>query len=185
MNSIRQHIRCGRRAAAVLLLLLLPGVPAAAQIDEYQAKAIFLYKVTSFVEWPARALNGPGEPLTICVLGQTPFEEVLRSTVKNKQIEGRGFTVRQAADARQIAGCHLLFVSAGGMKRFRAMREEFNAITGVLVMGESEGFATEGGVINFKLVDGRFRVEINLAEAKREKLVINSRLLGLAEVVGK
>ncbi len=172
-------------AAAVALLPLLLCATSSAQLDESQAKAWFLYKVAAFVEWPTGAFKGQAESVAICVMGQTPFEQALGRTVKSKQVEGRGFTVRQAADAKELAGCHVLFVSAPGLKRFRALRSELSAVTGVLIVGESEGFAGEGGVINFKLVDGRFRVEINVAEARREKLVINSRLLGMADVVGK
>ncbi len=173
------------RAAALLMLPLLLSATATAQLEESQAKAWFLYKVAAFVEWPTGAFKGEAQSVAICVMGQTPFEQALGRTVKNKQVEGRGFTVRQAADAKEIAGCHLLFVSAPGLRRFRALRNELRAVTGVLIVGESEGFADEGGVINFKLVDGRFRVEINVAEAKREKLVINSRLLGMADLVGR
>ena len=39
--------------------------------------------------------------------------------------------------------------------------------------------------MNFKLEGGRLRIEVNLAEALRERLVINSRLLGMADVVGR
>ena len=184
MNWIWRQTRLARGAAVALLLLPLCAI-SSAQLNESQAKAWFLYKVASFVEWPAGAFKSEAQSVAICVMGQTPFEEFLGRTVKNKQVEGRGFTVRQAADAKEIAGCHLLFVSTPGLKRFRALRNELNAVTGVLIVGESEGFAAEGGVINFKLVDGRFRVEINVAQAKREKLVINSRLLGMADVVGR
>ncbi len=185
MTWIWRQTRLAHGAAVALLLLLLLCATSSAQLDESQAKAWFLYKVAAFVEWPTGAFKGQAESVAICVMGQTPFEQALGRTVKSKQVEGRGFTVRQAADAKEIAGCHVLFVSAPGLKRFRALRSELSAVTGVLIVGESEGFAGEGGVINFKLVDGRFRVEINVAEARREKLVINSRLLGMADVVGR
>ena len=181
MNWMRGRTRSVLGAAA----LLLPFAPAGAQLDEYQAKAVFLYKAANFVEWPAGVFKGEAESLVICVMGRTPFERTLDGIVRNKKLDGRAFAVRQAADAKQIAGCHLLFVSAPGLRRFRALRRELSALTGVLVVGESEGFAAEGGVINFKVTDGRLRVEINVAEAKREKLVINSRLLGMADVVGR
>lgn len=157
-----------------------------AELEEYQAKAVFLYKFASFIEWPPEALRRGGDAMTVCILGESPFERTLGATVRNKQVDGRGFAVRQVADAKQAAGCHMLFVTGQGLKRYRSLRSELAASTGLLVVGESEGFAaTEGGVINFKLIDGRLRIEINVAEAKRERLVINSRLLGMADLVGR
>jgi hypothetical protein len=173
-----------------ILLTILTGAlcladSPAAELDEYQAKAVFVYNFAKFVEWPPEAFKDGNDSLVICVLGRTPFEQTLDNTVRNKQIDGRGFAVRQVADAKQVTGCHLLFVTGPGLKSFRSLRHELQSLTGLLVVGESEGFVSEGGVINFKLTGRRLRIEINVAEAKREKLVINSRLLGLADVVGK
>src|SRR5262249_31416820 len=36
---------------------------------ESQVKAAFVYNFARFVEWPSEALDPPGSPLTICVLG--------------------------------------------------------------------------------------------------------------------
>lgn len=171
------------------LLAMLAGALCLAdsprELDEYQAKAAFVYNFAKFVEWPPESFKDETESLGICVLGRTPFAETLDGIVKNKQIDGRGFAVRLVADAKQVPGCHLLFVTGPGLKTFRSLRPELQELTGLLVVGESEGFALEGGVINFKLAGGRLRIEINVAEARRERLVINSRLLGLADVVGR
>jgi hypothetical protein len=56
-------------------------------------------------------------------------------------------------------------------------------VTGILSVGETDGFATDGGVINFKLDDGRVRFEINVDAAEREQLHISSKLLSLAQIV--
>ena len=173
------------RAFGVAALCVFASSAAAvsAELDEYQAKAAFLYKFTKFVEWPEGAFKAPADSVAICVLGETPFEQSVDATVRNKQVDGRAFAVRQVSDAKQVAGCHLLFVASHGVKRFRTLRAELTAVPGLLVVGESEGFAAEGGVINFKLSGGRLRIEINVAAARHAGLVINSRLLGMADLV--
>ena len=55
--------------------------------------------------------------------------------------------------------------------------------SGVLTIGEAEGFAAQGGIINFKMEEGRVRFEINVEAATRENLRISSKLLTLAEIV--
>ena len=54
---------------------------------------------------------------------------------------------------------------------------------GILTVGETQGFAADGGVINFKLDDGRVRFEINVDAAEHEQLHISSKLLSLAQIV--
>ena len=50
-------------------------------------------------------------------------------------------------------------------------------------MGETEGFAQRGGVINFTKVGDKIRFEINPEAAKRAQLKISSRLLRIATLV--
>jgi hypothetical protein len=55
----------------------------------------------------------------------------------------------------------------------------------VLTVGETDNFAAEGGIINFKIEAGSVRVQINLEAARRQQLRISSKLLSLAEIVEK
>jgi hypothetical protein len=50
-------------------------------------------------------------------------------------------------------------------------------------VGEKEGFAAEGGCMNFYLDDKRVRFEINPDAVKRARLKASSRLLQLARIV--
>jgi hypothetical protein len=121
--------------------------------------------------------------MTVCVLGQDPFEGALEQAVNGKTVEGRPFLVRQVSDV-SARGCQILFVSAAERQRFRSNAGDQKA-SGVLTVGESQGFAADGGVMNFKLVDGKVRIEVNLAAAEQGRLRISSKLLSLADIVKK
>ena len=177
------------RLVAILAVLLMAAScvsPAAfAQpTNEYQVKAAFLYNFAKFVDWPAQSFKSPEEPITICVQGQNPFGSMLEEMVNGKTLQGRGFLVRNIFDVQQAGGCHILFVSASERKHVASILAAIRT-PGVLTVGESEGFAAEGGVINFKLEDGKVRFEINLEAAARKGLQIRSNLLSLAQIVKK
>jgi hypothetical protein len=53
----------------------------------------------------------------------------------------------------------------------------------VLTIGETPGFARNGGIINLILEDNKVRFEVNVAAAKEAELNISSRLLALARIV--
>lgn len=178
-----RHFRSVLALAVAAACFALPAMPARA-LDEYQAKAIFLYKFATFVEWPEGALSDRTTPIALCVLGQSPLTPILDAAVRNKQVEGRGFLVRQVAIAPDVQGCHMLFVAGGSVARFQQLRPDLPA-SGLLVVGESDGFALDGGIINLQLHDGRLQVQINVQAAKQARLAINSRLLGMAELVRK
>ena len=90
--------------------------------------------------------------------------------------------VREIADVQPGGGCQILFVTAAERKRFRAAALRIRG-SGILTVGETQGFTGDGGVLNFKLDDGKLHFEIDLNAAAREHLHISSKLLSLAQIV--
>jgi hypothetical protein len=171
-----------------LILVLILGFPAAAalwaQVEEYRVKAFFLYNFTRYVEWPPEAFKSANDPIVICILGESPFGDAMEEAIRGKEVAGRRLAVRSITGAPAGYPCHVLFVAAGEEKRFRTLAGTLRQ-SPVLTVGETGGFASEGGVINFKLEDGKLRFEINPETAAKDHLRISSKLLNLAQIVGK
>lgn len=151
-------------------------------MDEYQVKAAFVYNFAKFVEWPPEEFKTPKDPILVCVLGHNPFGTSLEDVIRGKTIEGRGFAFRQVANVEQADACQILFVSSEDGKRFRALARSLKT-AGILTVGEMQGFAADGGIINFKLDGDRVRFEINVDAAEHAQLHISSKLLNLAQIV--
>jgi hypothetical protein len=172
-----------RRALAALLVSV--GGPAAAQplvTGEYEVKAAFLYNFAKFIEWPEGAFRSPREPLTFCVFGEDAFGRELESTVDGKTVQGRQVVIRRPSQIPGLEACRILFISSSERPRF----EQILASVGhhpVLTVGEEEGFARTGGIINFVVQSNRVRFEINQGAAERAGLKISSRLLELGQRV--
>jgi hypothetical protein len=178
-------LKCGRHT--IRLLLLLTGaaqlaVGQAQSLDEYQVKAAFLYNFAKFVEWPAGAFKSPSGPIVICVFGRSPLGQSLEQAVNGKQIDGHGLAIRQISDLREIGACNLLFVAASEKKRLVAVLELVKTES-VLTVGETANFGMAGGIINFKLDDGKVGLEINAHAAQRARLQISSKLMSLAKII--
>ncbi len=92
--------------------------------------------------------------------------------------------MRQIPDISAKPDCHILFVCAAEPKRFQSIAGSLMGLA-MLTVGESPGFATDGGVVNFKLEGGKVRFEINMDAAEQAQLHISSKLLSLAEVIRK
>jgi hypothetical protein len=168
------------------LCLLAGAAPFAAgqaqSIDEYQVKAAFLYNFVKFVDWPAEEFKNPSDPIVICVLGRNPFGTLLESSVAGKHVGGRSLVVRAMQDLHEAAACQLLFIAASEKKRVSTIIDVVRTDS-VLTVGESPNFTGAGGIINFKLEEGKVGLEINVYAAHRAKLQISSKLLSLARVI--
>lgn len=160
-----------KRTAQLLLVgvlwgLGLCGMEAQAQeggVSEYTVKAAFIAKFPQFVKWPA----GGGSP-TVGVLGGDPFGGALDRVAK----------VKRASRVEDLKGCQIVFISKSAGSAGAILPGL--AGTNVLTVGESEGFARQGGVIGFTLDGDKVRFEINLGAARRNGLVIDPRLAQLA-----
>jgi hypothetical protein len=156
--------------------------PPSGRVDEYQVKAAFLYNFAKFITWPAQTFTSLHDPLTICVMGDTVLRRVLENGIAGKEIEGRRLVVRTISELAQIGGCQILFVSASEQGRVPSILAGCKT-RGVLTVGELEGFAAQGGVINFSVEDDKVRFEINLGAANEQQLQISSKLLSLSRIV--
>jgi len=170
------------RLKRLILGLLLATAAQGQSAQEYRVKAAFLLNFARFVEWPPQEFKNATDPIAICVVGQNPFGSALEEAVTGKRVEGRTFLVRQLSSGQPVTGCQLLFVSASERNRLRAILGEIK-IDGVLTVGDTDTFASEGGMINFKIEAGRVRLQVNVEAAEGAKLRISSTLLSLAQIV--
>jgi hypothetical protein len=132
------------------------------------------------VEWPASAIQG--NDLDICVLGRDPFGSTLDETVAGRTVGNRTVRARRVSSTAGARGCNILFVSRSAQSEVDAVVSSFSG-SPVLLVGEQDRFAREGGMINFVEVDNKVRFEINEAAAKKAGLKISSQLLKLATIV--
>ena len=178
-------MRLGFALAFIILISIvdLSGLIAQTKAaTEYQVKAAFLYNFAKFVDWPPSAFSDAKQPLDICVYGRDPFGTALEDALLGKTIGERRVGLGRAMQFQDLAGCHVVFVSASAHE---SAAELANRLKGraVLLVGESEGFAASGGAIQFTIEDNRVHFVINPDAADRAGLKISSKLLALAKIV--
>jgi hypothetical protein len=78
--------------------------------------------------------------------------------------------------------CHILFISSYEKRHIQEILKSIKGLN-ILTIGDTDGFARKGIVINFYTEGQKIRFEINLDAAKRANLTISSRLLSLARIV--
>ena len=149
---------------------------------EYQIKAVFLYNFALFVDWPPAAFSGPQAPLVIGILGDDPFGPYLDAAVTGERVNGRALEIRRYKRVSDIKECHVIFISRSESGR---MGEVLNALRGrgILTVGDTADFNTEGGAIRLAVENSKVRLKIDLEHAKEAHLTISSKLLGPAEIV--
>jgi hypothetical protein len=183
------HLRQIRRASIFAIItcwLFFIACPRALSQKEegaeYPVKLAFLYNFTKFVEWPPDAYREPGAPLVICIVGRDPFSEILEAELRARNVGGHPVQLKTFKANDKLSVCHIVFVPATEKHQAdRIVRGLKGSPT--LTVGETEGFAVLGGIINLTVEANKVHFEVNRLAAERAGLKISSGLLSIAKIV--
>jgi hypothetical protein len=171
--------------AACLLALAMttsaPGWLLAQGASGAEIKAAFLLNFAKFVQWP----DGGGPPeraFTIGVLGDDAVADALRELSRGKAAGHRPVLARRVTIKDGLADLHILFVGEAEEPRVAEVLRRANAGS-VVTVSDLDRFCALGGIIQFRSERDRVRFDINLDQAERLGLVIDSKLLALARTV--
>ncbi len=164
------------------IVMGLAQTSAMAASKEYEVKAAFLFHFTQFVEWPDSAFADPNAPFCIGVLGDDSFGGALDEIVKDESVGRHKIVIKRSRQTADLKGCQILFISNSEKDHVAQILSSLDD-SGILTVGETDGFAGQGGIINFYLEENKVRFEINPGTAKHHGLKISSQLLGLGRIV--
>lgn len=169
---------------ACAILLIVPSQACAQGNDEaeYRVKLAFLYNFTQFVQWPPEAFSSPGSTLTICVAGQDPFKGEIEQSLRGRTAGGHPIQIRKLKPDDEVKTCQILFVRSSEMKTAVKLISGLKG-SSTLTIGETAGFAAQGGLINLIRDQNKLHFEVNLGAAAQTHLKISSKLLALARIV--
>ncbi len=175
-----------KKGCAGLFFFLLSGLYVSGQAPppsrEYQLKAVFLFNFTQFVEWPQNAFASPADPFVIGILGDDPFGNYLEETVAGEYVMGHPLVIHHYHSTKDIANCHILFISSWDIKKVKDMLAE-TTVRNMLTVSDMDNFASLGGMIGFINYDNKIKLQIKPAAAKNANLNISSKLLRLADII--
>jgi len=149
---------------------------------EYEIKAAFIYNFAKFTDWPDGTFtDDTNATITLCVICQDSFDDIVDS-LRGKIVKNKKLVVKQCKQVQNIDECQIIFIRSSDSIKWRQTLETVENRK-VLTIGEMEGFAQFGGMINFIIVNNKVRFEINIDAAKRAGLKLSSKLLKLANIV--
>lgn len=167
----------------ILLLLLVFNVAAAGEEDEYFVKSVLIERISLFVNWPeSTGITDTSRPFVIGIIGENPFGAVIDRVYSHRKIKGKKVEILDVRKLNQVPDCHVLFISASYQKllpQILAVTKEYP----VLTIGDTPGFAQQGVLVNFVVINGRLHFEINETALRAVPLTVRSRLLGIAKIV--
>ena len=174
-----RHV-CMVLAICAGILAVSAGAARGQVAREYSIKAAFLYNLAKFTEWPK---GTDGGAFSVCVVGEDPFGQDLDTIAATKTVGDQTLAVHRFRSPEHITACRILFVSRSEAHRLDAILARTGR-SATLLVGDTEGFAENGIMINFYVDQDKIRFEINETAVTEANLKISSKLLRIARIVG-
>jgi hypothetical protein len=181
--------RTARSCSAVFafVLLGLPAVPSLAAEDSLSAlKVAFIYRFTSFIDWPEAA---PGAPFSVCVIADPSMGRALSVLARQGRAVGdRPIRILQGDVPLADGGCEILFIGSAAEHRLADILAQ-SAAKPTLLLGDTPGLARRGVAIELfqrpTVLRNRLRLgfRINPRALKGRGLMVSAQLYQVGEVV--
>jgi hypothetical protein len=177
VRALRRRSRCAPviGLASALSMAFLLAAQEIAPLD--RVRASFLLEFPEFVEWPSAAWQA-SRTFQLCTAAPNPVEGALQDLIGDAQVRGRAVILRRLQGSDDPTLCHLLFVPRSRTDQLDIVRRTHGRP--VLTVGDGDEFLTHGGVIQLRVVEGRVRFAINVANADVNGIRLRSQLLALA-----
>lgn len=166
-------------AGLLIVLLVTSPETSAQQTADYAIQANIIYHFTKYIDWPDYKKSGD---FIIGIIGDTRLYDELKKSIANKMVGNQKIIVIKFSSSVTSFNCHILFIpdnESGSIKKIVSR----TAGTSTLLVSESEGLAKKGGCINFIIVSGHLKLEINKNNIEQRELSIASELLQLGKIV--
>ncbi len=146
--------------------------------QEAKYKALYTYNFTKQIEWPAADKSGN---FVICVIGNSEVYNQLRDLTNLKKVGTQAIEVLKLKSIEELPKCHILFLASSESSAAK-MEEVTSKLQGTstLILTERSGSLEKGSCINFKVIDGKIKFEVNKEATSERKLQISTQLLNMA-----
>jgi hypothetical protein len=168
----------------IILIALTPSFTPDNQGDKVDTKAkikaVYIYNFTKYIEWPA---DYQASDFTIAILGenQSLYNE-LTNMSKVKKVDNKPFKIKLISDVSEIGKSHIVYIPDENRSNLAKALVNTKGKS-ALIVTETTGYAKKGASINFIILGGTQKFELNKSTAESNNLKVSSTLANIAVLV--
>ncbi len=151
---------------------------SAEEAENYTFKTLFVYQFSKYIQWPKQS-----DRTVIGILdGNKDIIASFKKMAVKKSVSGSSIEVQNYSSVAAMENCHILFVPKKNSNMLKAILAKYGN-SPVLIVTESDGLAKKGSCINFRIMNGKLKFEMNLGNMKKAGLKVPQQLTNLAILV--
>jgi YfiR/HmsC-like len=142
----------------------------------YEVHGQMIYNFIKYIQWPNEAESGD---FVVGILGEDDVFNMLKSYYDGKPIRSKKYSIRKIQSAEEASTCQVVYVGKNKAGQFDNVKQ---AVSGkpILTITDSSNLGKKGSCINFKVIDGKLKFELNQASVSASSLKIAGQLSSMA-----
>lgn len=145
----------------------------------HEIHAAMVYNFIKYVQWPD---GDQGGEFVVGVIGDDNVFNTLKQWYDGKPKGSKKYVIKKLGSADESGVCQVVYVGKSKSKEFENIK---TSTTGkaVLTVTDGNGLGQKGSCINFKVVDGKLKFELNQGVVTGANLKISSQLSSMAILI--
>jgi len=162
-----------------IFALCLAWVVQAQEKPLHEIHSAMLYNFIKYVQWPN---EGEGGEFVVGVMGEDDVFNTLKQWYDGKPKGSKKYVIKKLASAADASGCAVVYLGKNKSNQFDQIK---GSITGkpVLTITNGNGLGQKGSCINFKVIDGKLKFEMNQGTFGSANLKVSSQLSSMAILI--
>lgn len=152
-------------------------LPVAAQSQE-KIYAVFMQTFVKGIHWPEVSSG----KFVIGVLAYPPLAAELNQTFSTTKIKNHSIEIREYTSVEEIEGCQMIFIPSFKTRSFDKLLTKIGSRP-TLIISNKMDMAKKGAGVNFILVDGKPKYEINCKTIEKRGMKISTNIRGMGIII--
>lgn len=152
---------------------------SAQERPNHEIHAAMLYNFIKYVQWPNETEAGD---FVVGVIGDDNVFATLKQWYDNKPKGVKKYVIRKLASGAEAGDCQVVYVGKSKNRDFDTIKGSI-ATKSVLTITDGNGMAQKGSCINFKVIDGKLKFELNQAVVGAASLKVSTQLSSMAILI--
>ncbi|HYG03703.1 MAG TPA: YfiR family protein [Chryseosolibacter sp.] len=162
---------------AVFCAIIIPA--AAQERPTHEIHSAMLYNFIKYVQWP-----NEGEPgqFIVGVIGDDDVFKTLQSWYDGKPKGTKKYLIKKLGSPAEASDCQVVYVGRSKSRDFDEIKTSTSGKS-VLTITDGNGLGQKGSCINFKVINGKLKFELNQGVVNTANLKVSSQLTSMAIVI--
>lgn len=159
--------------------ILVSGPASAQEKPIHELHAAMVYNFIRYVQWPD---EGQAGEFVVGVIGDDKVFTTLKQWYDGKPKGAKKYVVKNLGSAAESSDCHVVYVGKSKNRDFDTIKANTTGKS-VLTVTDGNGLGQKGSCINFKVIDGKLKFELNQGTLTGSNLKISSQLSSMAILI--